>query len=51
MPANTLPTEGTLLHLGKMLWDAILGELGESRAKSALSSCERLIASLFHLSV
>ncbi len=47
MPANTLPTEGTLLHLGKTLWDAILGELDELRAKSALASCERLIASLF----
>jgi DEAD/DEAH box helicase domain-containing protein len=47
MPANTLPTEGTLLHLGRTFWDAILGELDESRAKSALTSCERLIASLF----
>jgi DEAD/DEAH box helicase domain-containing protein len=47
MPANTLPTEGTLLHLGRTLWDAIIGELDEPRAKSALTSCERLIASLF----
>jgi ATP-dependent helicase YprA (DUF1998 family) len=47
MPANTLPTEGTLLHLGRTLWDMILGELDELRAKSALASGERLIASLF----
>ncbi len=47
MPANTLPTEGTLLHVGRTLWDAVIGELGDSRAKSALASCERLISSLF----
>src|SRR5262249_35439733 len=47
MPANTLPTEGILLHLDRTLWDAIVGEFDESRAKSALASCERLIASLF----
>jgi len=47
MPANTLPTEGTLLHLSRTLWDAVIGELDVPRSRSALASCERLIASLF----
>ena len=47
MPANTLPTEGTLLHFDRALWDAVIGGLDDSRARSALASCERLIASLF----
>ena len=47
MPANTLPTEGTLLLLRNPLWDELVEKLGPSMAKSALGSCERLLAGLF----
>ena len=47
MPANTLPTEGTLLLLRKPLWDDLVVQLGAAPAKSALGSCERLLSGLF----
>ena len=47
MPANTLPTEGTLVLIRKPLWDEVVSELGPTGAKSALASCERLLSSLF----
>jgi DEAD/DEAH box helicase domain-containing protein len=46
MPAHTLPTVGTLLLLRRKLWEDIDRRLGAD-AKSALSSCERLLVSLF----
>lgn len=47
MPTHPLPTEGTMLLLRQPLWAAILSELGQPSAKSALQSCERLLWSLF----
>jgi DEAD/DEAH box helicase domain-containing protein len=46
MPAHTLPTVGTLLLLRRRLWENLTAELGAD-AKSALTSCERLLVSLF----
>jgi ATP-dependent helicase YprA (DUF1998 family) len=47
MPAHTLPTVGTQILLRKPVWDDIVADLGVSAARSALASCERLIAGLF----
>lgn len=47
MPAHTLPTVGTRILLRKPLWDEVVSGLGAARARSALTSCERLVSSLF----
>lgn len=47
MPAHTLPTEATQILIRKPLWDDLVSKLGNTNAKTALTSCERLLSSLF----
>lgn len=47
MPTHPLPTVGTMILLGRPLWNELVAELGPQAAKAALQSCERLICGLF----
>ncbi len=47
MPAHTLPTVATQVMIRKALWDDAVLRLGNRQANSALTSCERLLSSLF----
>ena len=47
MPAHTLPTEATQILIRKPMWDNLTNDLGNANAKTALTSCERLLSSLF----
>lgn len=47
MPPHMLPTEATQLVLRPQLWASFVSTLGDTEAKNALASCERLVSSLF----
>ncbi len=47
MPAHTLPTVGTRIHLSKEFWARHISEHGRAPAIAALGSIERLFCSLF----
>jgi len=47
MPAHTLPTVATQVLIRKSLWDDAVAAVGPRQAASALTSCERLLSSLF----